>query len=50
MTSEDNNMVNSFCKVPKYISLLKYTKSACGVDFLLNTANSDEKKGWFNQH
>ena len=50
MTSEDNNMVNSFCKVPKYISLLKYTKSACGVDFLLNTADSDEKKGWFNQH
>lgn len=30
------------------ISLLKYSKSSCGVDFLLNTAESSEKRGWFN--
>lgn len=30
------------------ISLLKYSKSSCGVDFLLNTAESSEKPGWFN--
>lgn len=32
----------------KHISLLKYSKSSCGVDFLLNTADSSEKPGWFN--
>lgn len=30
------------------ISLLRYSKSACGVDFLLNTAESSEKRGWFD--
>lgn len=30
------------------ISLLKYSKSSCGVDFLLNTADCTEKPGWFN--
>lgn len=30
------------------ISLLHYSKSACGVDFLLNTAESSEKRGWFD--
>ncbi len=30
------------------ISLLKYSKTACGVDFLLNTAESSEKRGWFD--
>ena len=30
------------------ISLLKYSKSSCGVDFLLNTADNSEKPGWFN--
>lgn len=30
------------------VSLLKYSKSACGVDFLLNTADNSEKPGWFN--
>ena len=32
----------------KHISILKYSKSSCGVDFLLNTADSTEKAGWFN--
>ncbi len=31
-----------------HISLLRYSKSACGVDFLLNTAESAEKRGWFD--
>lgn len=31
-----------------HISLIKYSKSSCGVDFLLNTADSSEKSGWFN--
>lgn len=30
------------------ISLIKYSKTACGVDFLLNTAESREKRGWFD--
>ena len=32
----------------EHISLLKYSKTACGVDFLLNTAESWEKRGWFD--
>ena len=32
----------------EHISLLKYSKSSCGVDFLLNTAESTEKRGWFD--
>ena len=32
----------------EHISLLKYSKSSCGVDFLLNTAESMEKRGWFD--
>ena len=35
-------------KTTEHISLLKYSKSSCGVDFLLNTAESSEKTGWFN--
>ncbi len=35
-------------KRTEHISLLKYSKSSCGVDFLLNTAESSEKIGWFN--
>lgn len=35
-------------KTANHISLLKYTKSACGVNFLLNTAESSEKRGWFD--
>ena len=35
-------------KTAKHISILKYSKSSCGVDFLLNTAESSEKPGWFN--
>lgn len=35
-------------KTASHISLLKYTKSACGVDFMLNTADSNERQGWFN--
>lgn len=31
-----------------HISLLRYSKSACGVDFLLNTAESSERESWFN--
>ena len=31
------------------ISLLRYSKTSCGVDFLLNTAESSEKRGWFDQ-
>lgn len=37
-------------KAYDHIALLKYTKSACGVDFLLNTADSNERQGWFNLH
>ena len=37
-------------KAVSHTSLLKYTKSACGVDFLLNTADSSERQGWFNLH
>ena len=37
-------------KTASRISLLKYTKSACGVDFMLNTADSNERQGWFNLH
>lgn len=37
-------------KTANHISLLKYTKSACGVDFMLNTAESSERQGWFNLH
>ena len=32
----------------EHISLLRYSKSACGVDFLLNTAESVERRGWFD--
>ena len=35
-------------KTAEQISLLKYSKTSCGVDFLLNTADSTEKRGWFN--
>lgn len=35
-------------KRTEHISLLKYSKSSCGVDFLLNTVESSEKTGWFN--
>lgn len=31
-----------------HISLLRYSKSSCGVDFLLNTAESSERRGWFD--
>ena len=37
-------------KTAEQISLLKYTKSSCGVDFLLNTAESWEKRGWFDMN
>ena len=37
-------------KTAEHISLLKYTKSACGVDFLLNTAESSERRAWFDLH
>lgn len=33
-----------------HISLLRYSKSSCGVDFLLNTAESSEKRGWFDMN
>lgn len=32
----------------KQISLLRYSKTYCGVSFLLNTAESSEKRGWFD--
>ena len=35
-------------KVAEHISLLKYSKSSCGVEFLLNTADSSETTGGFN--
>lgn len=35
-------------KTAEQISLLKYSKTSCGVDFLLNTADSGEKRGWFD--
>lgn len=39
---------NLLGKVNEQIPLLKYSKSSCGVDFLLNTADNTEKKGWFD--
>lgn len=33
-----------------HISLLRYSKSACGVDFLLNTADNSERRSWFDTH
>lgn len=30
------------------LALMHYTKTACGVDFLLNTADSTEKAPWFH--
>ena len=38
------------CKIAEHISLVKYTKSGCGVDFLLNTAESSERRAWFDLH
>ncbi len=35
-------------RTAEQISLFRYTKSSCGVDFLLNTAESNEKRGWFD--
>lgn len=35
-------------KTDEQISLLKYTKTSCGVDFMLNTGTSAEKRGWFD--
>lgn len=35
-------------KTAEQISLLKYSKTSCGVDFLLCTADSEEKCGWFD--
>lgn len=35
---------------PEHISLMKYAKSSCGVDFLLNTANNREKRSWFDAY
>lgn len=35
-------------RCPEHISLLKYTKSSCGVDFFLNTATNREKRSWFD--
>ncbi len=30
------------------LALMRYTKTSCGVDFLLNTADSSEKAPWFH--
>ena len=46
---ENNNNYDVFdIKNAGEISLLKYSKSSCGVDFLLNTADSHEKRSWFD--
>ena len=34
----------------EHISLLKYSKTSCGVDFLLNTSTSKEKMPWFDKY
>ena len=31
----------------EYVSLLQYSKTSCGVDFLLNTSTSRDKEPWF---
>ncbi len=35
-------------KTNHQISLMRYTKTSCGVDFLLNTADNHEKASWFD--
>ena len=45
---ENNNYDVFDIKNAGEISLLKYSKSSCGVDFLLNTADSHEKRSWFD--
>lgn len=35
-------------KTNNQISLMRYTKTSCGVDFLLNTADNVEKAPWFD--
>ena len=37
-------------KATGYVALIKYTKIACGVDSLLNTADSNEKPGTYRKH
>lgn len=32
------------------LSLIRYSKTSCGVNFLLNTSTSIEKAPWFNKH
>lgn len=32
------------------ISLIRYSKTSCGVDFLLNTATNRDKEPWFDMH
>lgn len=32
----------------RQLALMRYTKTSCGVDFLLNTAESSEKAPWFH--
>lgn len=46
---EHRNLLNLFPDgTREHISLLRYSKTSCGVDFLLNTADSSEKRGWFD--
>lgn len=33
---------------PRQVTLLRYSKSACGVDFLLNTADNTYRRCWFD--
>lgn len=49
MASNISNSIFPY-ETSDHVALMKYTKSACGVDFLLNTANSNEKLGWFSLH
>lgn len=35
-------------KTDRQLALMRYTKTSCGVDFLLNTADSSEKVPWFH--
>lgn len=35
-------------KTDRQLALMRYTKTSCGVDFLLNTADSSEKAPWFH--
>lgn len=48
-TRNDKDRLGTFPeKTDRQMALMRYTKTSCGVDFLLNTADSSEKAPWFH--